>query len=90
VSVTSSKTDLRRKLEWMFRIYDINGDGMIDKKELLTIIDSIYKLLSDSSDPDELRKKANQHTKEIFKKLEIEKRGKISVEEFTEEIVNQL
>ncbi len=57
---------------------------MIDKRELLTIIDSIYKLLSDSSDPDELRKKAAKHTKEIFKKLEIEKRGKISVEEFTE------
>ena len=68
----------------MFRIYDINGDGMIDKKELLTIIDSIYKLLTDGGDPEELKKKASEHTKEIFKQSEIEKRGNISVEEFTD------
>lgn len=75
---------MKRKLEWMFRIYDINGDGMIDKKELLTIIDSIYRLLTDGSDPEDLKKKANEHTKEIFRKLEIDKRGKISITEFTD------
>ena len=38
---------MRDKLNWIFNLYDINGDGYISKDELSTIIKSIYSLLGD-------------------------------------------
>ena len=63
----------------MFRIYDIDGNGLIDKKELKTIIDSIYKLLSDGKDSSV---KAKDHASEIFKRLNIDKNKYITLDEF--------
>jgi guanylate cyclase activator 1 len=62
----------------MFRIYDIDGNGKIDKKELRTIIDSIFKLSNND------KKKSAEHMEEIFKKFDIDKNKYISLEEFTD------
>ena len=46
MSITTNNTDVRQKLKWMFRIYDIDGNGKIEKKEFKIIIGSIFKLLN--------------------------------------------
>ena len=74
VSITSNNTDIRQKLKWMFRIYDIDGNGKIDKKELRTIIDSIFKLSNNT------KKQSSDHMEEIFRKFEIEKNKYITLE----------
>lgn len=36
---------LQEKLQWAFKLYDINGDGRITKKELMDIVCSVYALM---------------------------------------------
>lgn len=40
---------LENKLECAFRIYDLNGDNFIDKKELKIIVKSIYELIGEDA-----------------------------------------
>ncbi|RWS25472.1 hypothetical protein B4U80_09285, partial [Leptotrombidium deliense] len=44
-----SRGNIEAKLQWIFQLYDINGDGYITKKELSIIINSIYSLLGKKS-----------------------------------------
>ena len=36
------------KLEWAFRLYDIDNDGLITKKEMVEVIQSMMSLVENS------------------------------------------
>jgi len=79
----NSKKDLTNKLDWLFKIFDINGDGLIDKIEVQVVIDSYYKLLDHNTDTINLKVQSHIHANEIFEKLDIDKKMFITREEFT-------
>ncbi|EEB10071.1 Kv channel-interacting protein, putative [Pediculus humanus corporis] len=64
---------LKEKLQWIFRLYDIDGDGKISKQEMSTIIQAIHNLLSPN---EELSK---EHTN---LKLDLNSDGIITLDEF--------
>ena len=82
ISITSKNSDLELKLQWVFKIYDIDGNGQIEKSELKTIVDAIYRLLSSDQDQSILKKVAREHADEIFKKFDIDNNKYISLDEF--------
>ncbi|CAF0778241.1 unnamed protein product [Rotaria sordida] len=74
--------DIRDKLSLAFDIYDINGDGKIDKKEMTKVITAIYDLLGE-----EHRKGENSpenRVKIIMEKLDLNDDKSISRDEFVE------
>ncbi|KAJ7384245.1 Hippocalcin-like protein 1 [Desmophyllum pertusum] len=79
LSITS-RGNLEEKLEWAFRIYDVDGDGYVTKFEMENIIRSVYKMYADSR----LGKKETpeQRTARIFEKFDLNKDGKLTMEEF--------
>ncbi|KAG8193228.1 hypothetical protein JTE90_005575 [Oedothorax gibbosus] len=75
---------LREKLEWAFRLYDLNGDGRVTKKELTDIAFAVYALegrnRTYSSEERALRERVDQ----TFAKMDINKDGVVTIDEFME------
>ncbi|CAF0771050.1 unnamed protein product [Adineta steineri] len=78
----NSNGDTRDKLGLAFDIYDINGNGNIDKKEMTKVITAIYDLLGEEN-----RKGDNSpenRVKRIMDKLDLNDDKNISRDEFVE------
>ncbi|XP_033006917.1 guanylyl cyclase-activating protein 2 [Lacerta agilis] len=76
---------LEHKLRWTFKIYDKDGNGCIDKPELLEIVESIYRL-KQVCQPDEDRGAPRLTPEEvvdrIFQLVDENGDGQLSLDEF--------
>lgn len=85
ISVTS-QGDIKDKLKMAFNMYDIDKNGSIDKKEMIKIIEAIYDLLGEEN-----RKGENSppnRVNKIMEKLDKDRDGKLSSDEFIEGCLN--
>ncbi|KOX70770.1 Kv channel-interacting protein 4 [Melipona quadrifasciata] len=71
--------DMDQKLSWIFKFYDLNGDGYITRKEMLVVISAIYEMLRNGQI---IQRIVNRHVDKVFEKMDIDKDGVISQEEF--------
>ncbi|XP_014612742.1 PREDICTED: hippocalcin-like protein 1 [Polistes canadensis] len=67
------------KLKWIFQFYDLNGDGCISKNEMTTTISAIYEMINNDQT---VWNMVNNHVDKLFEKMDINKDGMISIEEF--------
>uniref|UniRef100_A0A8B9Z1C7 Guanylate cyclase activator 1C n=1 Tax=Buteo japonicus TaxID=224669 RepID=A0A8B9Z1C7_9AVES len=65
-----------QKLKWYFKLYDADGNGCIDKKELLSIFTAIQAINGYTSMP------AEEFTNMIFQKIDVNNDGELTLEEF--------
>jgi Ca2+-binding EF-hand superfamily protein len=77
---TTSSGNIRKKLQMGFKLYDTNGNGSIDKKEMHKLIEAIYDLTGEENrkgdnDP-------NQRVEAIFNKLDLNQNGTIGTTSF--------
>ena len=54
------------KLQWAFRLYDVNGDGYITKDEMNVIVSSVYELLGKLVSPVIEESTAKDHVERVF------------------------
>jgi len=73
--VTSCGTQ-EEKIRWAFRMYDIDGNGMIDIHELKRTLTAVYEVVGEHKSQDSLG------AEELFRKLDENSDGEISQEEF--------
>ncbi|XP_006882053.1 PREDICTED: guanylyl cyclase-activating protein 1 [Elephantulus edwardii] len=74
------KGKVEQKLRWYFKLYDVDGNGCIDRDELLTIIRAI-RAINPCSDT---TLTAEEFTDLVFTKIDINGDGELSLEEFME------
>ncbi|KAG8178277.1 hypothetical protein JTE90_015687 [Oedothorax gibbosus] len=75
-----SRGNLREKLEWAFKLYDLNGDGRVTRKELHEIAAAIHSLVSRKCGED--TRTLTEHVDRTFAKMDINKDGVITIDEF--------
>jgi Ca2+-binding EF-hand superfamily protein len=61
-----SRGTIQEKLQWIFGLYDLNGDGLITKKEMLDVVTSIYEMLGHNTEPQVEENSAKEHVERIF------------------------
>lgn len=76
-TIVKGTTD--EKLSWIFRFYDLNDDGCISKHELTITISAIYEMVNSEGI---VWSMVNRHVDRVFEKMDIDKDGVISREEF--------
>uniref|UniRef100_A0A8C9V9T8 Guanylate cyclase activator 1g n=1 Tax=Scleropages formosus TaxID=113540 RepID=A0A8C9V9T8_SCLFO len=75
---------LEDKLRWSFKVYDSNGNGRLDKHEVMHIITIIHKIRNHSASPKTTALTPEQICDRIFGLIDKNKDGEISLEEFLE------
>ena len=86
INVTLSGTPLE-KLKYAFKLYDIDGNGIIDQGEMNRIILSIYELIGEddlSNDTSELKYTPEERTRIIFSQMDANGDGYLSEDEFVQ------
>ncbi|XP_022080920.1 uncharacterized protein LOC110973958 isoform X2 [Acanthaster planci] len=83
-----SRGTLEDKLNWAFKLYDINGDGGITREEMLSIIQSIYDMMGKYSEPTSEDITPGEHVERVFQKMDLNKDGVVSLQEFLESCSN--
>ena len=63
-------------------MYDIDGNGTIDRSEFRTIIMSIFKILDASNRHNKNDKEREEHIYALFQRIDRDKSQKISLDEF--------
>ena len=74
----SSKGSFDDKMKWIFQLYDTNNNGLISKDEMLVIVQSIREMSTGDVDSSAAKKQVDR----IYKKVDLNSDGQLSLEEF--------
>ena len=77
MSITTRGT-IEEKLEWIFKLYDIDRNGFITLEELTSIVDSVKNMVGLIDD----KRLSKENVQRIFDKLDKNSDGKLSLKEF--------
>ena len=86
INVTLSGTPLE-KLKYAFKLYDIDGNGIIDQGEMNRIVLSIYELMGEdnlSNDTTEPKYTPEERTRIIFSQMDANGDGYLTEDEFVQ------
>ncbi|KAI8621400.1 putative neuronal calcium sensor NCS-1 [Chytriomyces sp. MP71] len=83
ISVTSKGTS-EEKLQWAFKLYDLDGDGYVTQAELQRVVSALYKTVGNSlkhaADEDTPEKRAEK----MFLAMDVNGNGCISLTDFVQ------
>ena len=61
-----ARGSLPERLQWAFNLYDVNGDGIITKDEMVDIVSAIYDMMGRYTQPVVDEYSAREHAERVF------------------------
>jgi len=61
-----ARGSLPERLQWAFNLYDVNGDGIITKDEMMEIVGAIYEMMGRFTQPSIDECSAKEHVEKVF------------------------
>ncbi|OQV26036.1 Kv channel-interacting protein 4 [Hypsibius exemplaris] len=83
-----SRGSIDEKLQWVFNLYDLNGEGFLTVDSMIEIGASIYEMLGKYTDPPVHEATVREHVTRIFIKMDSNADGIVTFSEFKEFCVN--
>ncbi|KAK9462143.1 uncharacterized protein V1516DRAFT_673869 [Lipomyces oligophaga] len=83
LSITA-RGSVEEKLLWSFQLYDINNDGRISYSEMLSIVESIYKMVGSMMKLPADEATPEKRVDKIFIAMDKDKNGELTLDEFKE------
>jgi len=77
----TSRGGMEAKLKWAFDMYDVDGNGDIDKEEMVAIIDAMFMMCGNIVESNE---SPASLTEKIFQEMDTDGNGSLSKDEFVE------
>jgi len=77
----SSGSSPQKKLEWAFKMYDVNGNGVITRDEMEEVVGAMFKMQF-SQGVEQLQAKIAEKSAQMFSAMDSDKNGIITQEEF--------
>uniref|UniRef100_A0AC34PUU8 EF-hand domain-containing protein n=1 Tax=Panagrolaimus sp. JU765 TaxID=591449 RepID=A0AC34PUU8_9BILA len=77
-----TRGSIDEKIDWIFRLYDVNKRGIIGQPELLMVTQSIYELLGKNVEPPISRRSIIDHVLDVHRKMCRNGQSYIDREEF--------
>ena len=75
-----SNGTVEEKLKWAYKLYDVDGDGVINQEEMTKIVQSIYEMMDASATrPTD---SAKEKTMDIFSRMDENGDGHLTEDEF--------
>ena len=77
----SSDGSAKEKLTWAFRMYDVDGSGVIEPNEMVKVVEAIYCMWGDdATEPTTISPK--DRAMKIFRRMDANEDGNLTEEEF--------
>jgi Ca2+-binding EF-hand superfamily protein len=100
LSMTSTTSSIQTRLEWAFHLFDLDGNGLLTRRECLEVIDAIVRfnqaLQGDTLNPniDQINSAKNSMMR-IFNSVSDNRTDKLTMSQFVEgclkdEVISQL
>jgi Ca2+-binding EF-hand superfamily protein len=83
LSITS-RGRLEDKLEWAFRLYDLDNNGTITRDEMLQIVKAIFSMVGNHANFKDDDNTPEKRVERIFNLMDTDGNGELSKEEFLE------
>ena len=101
LSITSKSSSPQTKLEWIFQVFDIDGNGLLTRSECVEVIDAIVRfnhcqqIDEENSDVEELIRTAKRSMMNIFNNISDRHCNALTMTQFVEgcqkdELISQL
>ncbi|CAG0921865.1 unnamed protein product, partial [Notodromas monacha] len=77
-----SRGSMQDKVTWVFRLYDLNGDGRITRAEMSEVVHSIYDLLGNATVPHVSESAVRDHVDRVFDQMDKDQKGTLTKDDF--------